>query len=186
MFSVTSLIRYCRSCCHRKGHGVHSPFAYRLIKDVVAGKGHYYSERRLTRLTEGFPKALKREYAMLFRLVARLSPEAVRISDIIEPQMELLIRLADTRPFMARGMGGYGHKNRVMTICSATDLRTHLPEGLLSDGNILFVRELKSQPEVRHILQNEMAGGWIFVDSNSLLLVSNDSEPLNEIDVKLT
>lgn len=185
MFPFSSLIRYCRLYCHRRGHGVHSPFAFRVIRDVIVGNGYYYSSGRLMRLTDGFPVALKREYGIVFRLIARLSPKGVRIGNSIEPQMELLVRLADMRPFMATGMGGYAYERRVLTICSASDLRPGVPEKLLADGNILIVRGLKDFPEIKDVLVSEMKGGWVFADANLALFVSNDSERLNEVDVKM-
>lgn len=186
MLGLSSLIRHIKLRLHRRGHGVHSPFAFRMVRDVITNQGYYYSTARLERLTLGFPKQLKKEYRLLFRLIARLSPKDVRISNSIEPQMELLVRMADMRPFMARGIGGYTHRKSILTICSALDFRNGLPEGVLHDSNMLFLRELNYAPEIKKEVAKEMKGGWVFSDSRSGIWISRDSEALNIIDIKLT
>ncbi|MCM1319895.1 MAG: hypothetical protein NC217_05890 [Muribaculaceae bacterium] len=170
---------------HRLGIGVHSPFAYRVVRDVIYGKGHYYAVLKFRRLTAGFPKRLKREYALIFRLVARLAPEGIRLAGSVEPQMELLIRMADLRPMMGRGMGGYVPNKRILTICEAVDLINNRPEGLLNSGNMLVVRRLKDAPQVFDAVRDQIKGGWIFVDRDMVLAISDDREPLNRIDVKM-
>ncbi|MCM1004938.1 MAG: hypothetical protein NC402_01425 [Prevotella sp.] len=170
---------------HRLGIGVHSPFAYRFVRDVIYGKGCYYSVLRFKRLTEGFPRRLKREYAVIFRLVARLAPEGVRLSGGVEPQMELLVRMADLRPIMGRGMGGYLPGKRILTICDAADLCNGLPAGILNSGNIAVVRRMQDAPQVLDSVMAEMKGGWLFIDKRIIIAVSDDREPLNQVKVKI-
>ena len=181
------LVRKYRLLRHRYGHGVHSPFAYRLVRDVVYGRGIYYTVKVFRRLTDGFPKGLKREYQLLFRLVARLGPAEARIADSIEPQMDLLVRLADGRTVMAHGLGGYHRQGNVLSICEAADLYGgRVPEGILSDGNILWIRELQMAPEVLEAAIGAMPGGWVLYDKRHALLIANKENPLNKIPVKLT
>lgn len=185
--SIFSSLR--RAYClrrHRLGIGVHSPFAYRVVSDVIYGKGYYYSVLNFRRLTMGFPKRLKREYELIFRLIARLAPEGVRLAGSVEPQIELLVRMADMRPMMARGMGGYTNSHRVLTICESADLMNGLPENILKSGNILIVRRLKDAPQVASLVEETIKGGWIFGDNKMMIVVSNSDEPLNIIDVKMT
>lgn len=182
---LQSLVRWYKLRRHRLGIGVHSPFAYRVVRDVIYGKGSYYDEELLSRLTQGFPRHLRGEYALMFRLIARLAPDEVRIADSAEPQIELLVRLADERPFMGRGLGGYHSGKRVLTICDAADLLRGLPEGLLRSGNMVVARHLADCPGVLARLRQGMKGGWLFADKNMVIAVSDEREPLNKIDVKM-
>lgn len=180
-----SLCRAYRLRRHRLGIGVHSPFAYRVVRDVIYGKGYYYSVLQFKQLTAGYPKKLKREYGIIFRMTARLAPEGIRLAGSVEPQMELLIRMADMRPLMGRGLGGYKSDVCVMTICEAADLMNNRPQGLLNSGNILVLRRLKDAPDMLKTVCENMKGGWVFADRNMLIAVSDDREPLNRIDVKM-
>lgn len=170
---------------HRLGIGVHSPFAYRVVRDVIYGKGHYYAEELLRRLTRGLPRRLEHEYALIFRFIARLAPEGVRVAGSVEPQMEPLVRLADKRPVMGRGLGGYYSGKRILTICGAADLLHGLPDGMLYSGNMAIVRHLVDGPGVLGSLRQGMKGGWLFADKNMAIAVCDESEPLNMIDVKM-
>lgn len=181
-----SLGRWYKLRRHRLGIGVHSPFAYRMVRDVIYGKGRYYTVLKLRRLTDGYPKRVRREYGVIFRLIARLAPKAVRLSDSVEPQVELLVRLADMRPVMGRGLGGYHEGIRVLTVCDASDLSHGVPDGMLRSGNIAVVRDLHLAAGVSDMLRGAMAGGWFFADSKTAIAVSDDREPLNLIDVKMT
>lgn len=182
---LKSLSRWYKLRRHRLGIGVHSPFAYRVVRDIIYGKGYYYAEPSLRILTRGFPRRFKREYALMFRLIARLSPDGVRLADSVEPQIEPLVRLADKRPIMGRGIGGYKSGKRILTICEATDLRNGIPAGMLNSGNMLIVRRLGDAPQVLACVRNEMKGGWLFVDRRIALAVSDEHEPLNVIEVKM-
>lgn len=180
------LLCRCRQWRHRYGMGVHSPFAYRVVRDIIHDKSHYYVLPWFTRLTEGYPRRLKREYGVIFRLIARLSPQGVRLSGGVEPQMESLVAMADRRPIVGRGMGGYLPGKRILTICNASDLFDGLPAGMLAAGNMALVRNLKEAPQVADAVLKAMAGGWLFADKRMLIAVSDDGEPMNRIAVKMT
>lgn len=170
---------------HRIGIGVHSPFAYRMVRDVIYAKGFYIAYPKVHRLTDGFPKRLRKEYFLIFRLIARLAPEGIRLSGSIEPQMELLTRMADTRPMLARGLGGYTPGKRILTICEAADLYNTFPDALLASGNMLVMRALKHAPHMLDKVIAHMKGGWVFADKRMLIAVSDAGEPLNRINVKI-
>lgn len=172
---------------HRLGMGVHSPFAYRMVRDVIYGNGLYYSFYGQYRLTKGFPKRMSRVYRVLFRLIARLAPEGVRIAGSVEPQMETLVRLADTRPVLGRGLGGYDKHSRVLTICEATDLCSadDLPRNILKDGNMLVVRELRQAPAVLARIKETMKGGWLFTDKYMAIAVSDDRQQMCVTETKM-
>lgn len=170
---------------HRLGIGVHSPFAYRVVRDIIYGKGIYYTILKRARLTRGYPRRVRRAYNILFRLVARIPVAGIRFSYGVEPQIEMLLRMADSRPMSGYGLGGYHPGKRILSICDAVDLRKGLPQGIMSSGNIVVARDLDYAPEVRKMLIDAIKGGWVFSDRKMALIVSDDNEPLNLIDVKM-
>lgn len=181
-----SLIRWYKLRRHRIGVGVHSPFAYRVVRDVIYGKGHYYAVGRMSRLTMRYPKRLRRTYEVMFRLIARLAPDGIRLSDSMEPQLELLVRMADMRPVMGRGLGGYHDGKRILTVCEALDLRKGLPGNMLRSGNMAVVRNLHDVAGILDTLKETMEGGWIFFDRRMAILVSDREVPLYETELKMT
>lgn len=68
---------------HRCGYGVHSPFAFGLITDVIYEKLPYYAYRSLdgeqkrTTVKRGWDKGTVRVNRLLFRLVNRVQPQTV-------------------------------------------------------------------------------------------------------------
>jgi hypothetical protein len=63
----------------RNGYGIHSPFVYDLITDVIAEKRPYYCYGRLKRKYLSLRKRngkflLKKEYELLFRMANRFKP----------------------------------------------------------------------------------------------------------------
>lgn len=68
---------------HRCGYGVHSPFAFSLITDVIYEKTPYYAyqaleaERKRRVIEQGWKKEEKRIWQLLFRLVNRVQPHTI-------------------------------------------------------------------------------------------------------------
>ena len=170
---------------HRRGFGVHSPFAYRMVRDVLTSRGHYYAVVRFRRDTAGLPRKTIKEYAVLFRLVARLAPRRINLAGSVEMQLYPVLRLADSRVLIAEGTGGYSHCDRVLTILSASDIRHTLPDGILRSGNMLVIRNLKEQPTALETVLGAVTGGWVFADSRTAIIVSDSDEPLNMVDVTI-
>lgn len=70
------LLRAYKRLRHSRGYGVHSPSAYRLVREVICpGRGYeYYAERRLPRLRGPYDAAL------LFRLAVYMQPATMYIT----------------------------------------------------------------------------------------------------------
>lgn len=66
---------------YRRGYGVHSPFAFRLITDVVYERLPYYAYEELKQVRRQLPKGSavypERVDKLLFRLANRFSPQRV-------------------------------------------------------------------------------------------------------------
>ena len=72
---------WCRRFRYRKGYGVHSPFAFKLITEVIYEKLPYYAYGELKTLRKKAPKGepycAERVDKLLFKLVNHFQPEYV-------------------------------------------------------------------------------------------------------------
>lgn len=69
---------WCRRIRHRRGYGVHSPFAFSLLTDVVYERRPYYAYRELDRLQpSGSLRYPRRVCRLLFRLANRFQPRRI-------------------------------------------------------------------------------------------------------------
>ena len=80
------VVRWWRS----KGHGVHSPFAYRFITMVLRDKGRYYADKELNAMPDS------RWHRLLFRLVCEFQPREVKVPRLSRSERRA-IELADSR-----------------------------------------------------------------------------------------
>lgn len=74
-----------------RGHGVHSPFAYRFITNVLRLKGRYYASAELDRMPD------PRWCTLLFRLVCEFEPRCVEVPEDSTPAVCRALALADSR-----------------------------------------------------------------------------------------
>lgn len=58
---------------HRSGYGVHSPYAYNFLRDVVYERGNYYAYAELRKLRRASPDYSRELTGKSFRLLFRLS-----------------------------------------------------------------------------------------------------------------
>lgn len=67
---VRRTVRYLCHLHHRCGYGIHSPYAYGMVRDVVYERGTYYAYAALDALIAATPQAVlrPRDYRLLFRL----------------------------------------------------------------------------------------------------------------------
>lgn len=182
------LCRHIQRLRHRKGFGVHSPFAFSLIADTAEYPGHYYGDDLLRATVGNRRGTLRRQAWLLHRLIARLDPECVVIP---EGSPEAFARAAmiartDRRPVPelppARVSG-------LMLVASPGYLRSHPGEtaSLLSHpGNMLVVfsreRDLAGVPI---LARGNMPGGWALIDSRTAVLVTSSRTPYLEYQVSL-
>lgn len=85
-----------KRCLHRHGHGVHSPLAYRLLRDVLYLPHSYslycYHEIDLAcRNMPGRSSGLYKEACRFARLVAFLNPSSVFISTNSHPLLSRIV-----------------------------------------------------------------------------------------------
>ena len=74
-----------------RGHGVHSPYAYRFIRNVLREKGQYYHYSEIDRLGGD-----THWHRLLFRLVCEFEPQQLLATHLSVDECKV-IRLADSR-----------------------------------------------------------------------------------------
>lgn len=84
-----------------KGHGVHSPFAFRLVTGVLRDPGEYYAYPMLTRTAKA-NRENPRRIRMLFRLICEFAPATVRVDDTLTESERAAILAADSRITLTR------------------------------------------------------------------------------------
>lgn len=76
--TVCRFARWVRRFRHRRGYGVHSPFAFALITGVVYERGEYYAYRPLRALRQGVAGELReRDDRLMLRLANAFRPRYV-------------------------------------------------------------------------------------------------------------
>lgn len=84
---MNPLTRWWRS----HGHGIHSPYAFRLITTVLPERGRYYAYDEIE-AKASIPSRLK----LLFRLVCEFEPKTVLVTEISEEEKSVIL-MADSR-----------------------------------------------------------------------------------------
>ena len=81
MQKVTNPLVWLARFRHRKGYGVHSPFAFRFITDVIYEHHPYYAYRELDKkLPLSMRLRQRRGLHLLLRLANHLQPETIMLS----------------------------------------------------------------------------------------------------------
>ncbi len=171
---------------HRLGFGVHSPFAFRFVRDIVQpprGCG-YYSSFRLRRLLAPLPSGLRKEFALLFRLAARLHPRAIYLQDCTDDRLDDALHLGCTSVKCRHRLPKHDVTDALI-ICAAAGMDCERAAALLNSGNILVLRDLHGNPSLLQSAVEAMPGGWTFEDTRLAILVSSPNEPLNRLSIKL-
>lgn len=157
---------------HTRGFGVHSPFAFSFLTDVVRplpSQYAYYASGKLRELTRQLPKRLRAEYAMLFRLCARQSPRQVCLSANTETNLAsalaLIVGKKSVHTHMPQNL-----KKGTLAVCSAIEL-DRLPA--LESGVALVIRYLTRKPQVLHQLIPTLPGGWVFEGLDSAIIITD-------------
>lgn len=174
---------------HRKGFGIHSPFAFSLIADVVGYPGHYYGDD-LLRERVGNRRGLKRRRAwLLHRLVARLDPLAVVLPPDSPREMveAAMIARTDRAP---RSSLPAGDLRDVLMAASTDYLCAHsedVARMLSTPGCTLLVYgDETAIARLTLRARADMPGGWALVDRLTAIYIASPGTPFIEYDVKLT
>lgn len=186
---MNRLIKALQRRRHRKGFGIHSPFAFSLIADVAGYPGHYYGDDML-RATVGARRGESRRRAwMLHRLVARLDPATVVLPPGTLPELVEAVKIARTDRVPA-GRLPEGKLRDVMMVADCDYLLRHNAEvtrllttpgcTLVAYGDEGAISRLTTQASA------DMPGGWALADRRTAIYIASARTPYLEYDVKLT
>lgn len=142
-----------------RGHGVHSPFAFRFITSVIVCPGHYYADTEICHMASGGAEV--RWLKLLFRLVCEFCPDTVRATSLSDAERRA-IRLADSRTRLVSVWpipAGYG---RVMAVADT-------PAALPDRFSYAIVRQLG--PDGLGLLGARVLRGMIFHDGRMAVAV---------------
>lgn len=171
---------------HTRGFGVHSPFAFRFVRDVLrehVGYG-YYTDGYYHKLTADMSKCVRHRYAICFRIVARLAPKCIFMSPQLDTRLESLLHKAEDR-VSCRVSVPESVPDSSLVICLAEELnalRIRLKE---ANDVTLVILYLSQYPRLIDRLASSMPGGWIFEGKDMAVLVSRSDMDLYRLRLNL-
>ncbi len=158
---VRNPLVWLRRIRHRKGYGVHSPFAYDLLTQVIYSPGRYYDYAQLdkqfprwSRLLTHRRRAVDR---LLFRLANRWQPERIFAPEVPEREYNYLRQGCRHAKFTSAPShkGGETVQPSAKLLVYIRDSRTPLPSNV-GEGSILVVDRLRKNRRLwRQLLHNE-------------------------------
>lgn len=158
---------------HTYGFGVHSPFAYRLVKEVVRpGNVAWYGYNDIDAAMSGaFDRKVRREARMLLRLACFLRPESIFIPLGVHPAYHSALKHADSRTPLLRKPK---EASKAVMICTHGDF---LPELLLEKalqdpGSIVAI--LDARPDWADRLFDSMKEGLLLKGKRNALLICRE------------
>lgn len=187
--AMNRLIRRLQRLRHRKGFGVHSPFAFSLIVDVAGSPGHYYGDDMLRDLVGARHGETRCRAWLLHRLVARLDPLVVVLPPGTPQMFSDAVKIARTDRTPVESLPA-GKLRDVMLVADCGWLAVHDEETdrlLTSPGCTLMAYGSYADISRLSVLAAEkMPGGWILADRRTAIYISSARTPLQSYDVKLT
>lgn len=155
-----------RRALRRKGHGIHSPYAFRLVTGVFADPGAYYAYpmlERLGRSTGSDPGWLK----LLFRLICEFQPAELQVPESLPDIERQAIMAADSRLRLTRA-------EAPVSYCLTA------PASLPESGAVI-IREI-SRPELE-ALTTERGYGMVFRYKHAAVIVMRHDLPAQTFEI---
>lgn len=147
-----------------RGHGIHSPLAYRLVTTVIRGHEDYYAYPHLDAIArrEGVSRARLR---LIFRLVCEFAPLAVSIDRTLSPAVREAITAADSR---IRLTGGDATMRILATM-----------PAVLPDSGVTIALHGGAGDH----LHTQREHGMLFTDGDMVLAVMRHDLPAQDFDI---
>ena len=185
---MNRLIRRLQRLRHRKGFGVHSPFAFSLIADVAGSPGHYYGDDMLRDLVGSRHGEARCRAWLLHRLVARLDPSVVVLPPGTPQMLADAVKIARTDRTPVESLPA-GKLRDVMLVADCGWLAVHEEADRLLTSPGCMLIAYGSDADISRLtvlVAEKMPGGWILADRRSAIYISSARTPLQSYDVKLT
>ena len=177
----------CRRLRHSFGFGVHSPFAFRFVRDVVRAprSSRYYCHEELHSLLRRLPRQRRLTSKLIFRLAARMGFRHVYISggtdDAIENALYPALRNAAFR------VGIPMHPSPgTLAICRADELSLAFTAADWPSGCVLVVTHTSCAGKaIMESIVSSLKGGWTFEGKHMSILVTDASQQLCRLSMLL-
>lgn len=156
-----------------RGHGIHSPLAYRLVTSVIRGRADYYAYPRLDAIARRDGVSAPR-LRLIFRLVCEFAPASVIIDPTLPPAIREAVAAADSRI-------------SILTATSCADAGDHplrilasMPDSLPDRGVIIALQGAPcADPHPRR------GHGMLFTDGRMAVAVMRPDLPPQDYDIIL-
>lgn len=174
---------------HKKGYGVHSPFAYSLIKDLSAKPGSYYKDKMMSKLMGAKYTYTHRQGRLLHRLIARLDPSVIVMPEEgYSEEWVIAITFANSKANIIKDFPNTPFEN-VLVVVSAPYVNSHPDEMALllscERGILMTFGEPSEIAEARRFIQHIIPRGWGLIDKKTALFIASSDSPYIDYDVKL-
>lgn len=157
---------------HSRGYGVHSPFAYDIVRHVInPARGYaYYGYHELETASANSPRAMRRAAFLLLRLTARCDVASAFISAGPSTKLfEKAVKTANSKAAVFTDSNLINNARLIVTQETDIELET-LSRLLERPGRIVLARNIPR--EWRESLFEALDEGVMFHDRNSVLIFS--------------
>lgn len=171
---------------HSFGFGVHSPFAFRFVRDVVRAprSSRYYCHKELRLLLRRHPWQLHRTGRLIFRLAARMGFRHVCLSpgtdDSIENALRPAIGNADLRVDIP-----LHPSSGTLAVCRADELPPDFTVADWPSGCALVITRTSCAGKAVESIVSSLKGGWTFEGKHMSILVTDASQQLCRLSLLL-
>lgn len=167
---------------HRKGFGIHSPFAFMLVKEIVDCRCRYYGYDDIEAFVSATSNSrlARKDARLLIRIIGRMPIERFVVSadNDMTSLMSSVVKVANSRLKVSE-MPIDGAHNLVYVSNKIYD--TKVLRNLLSkDGNWVIFRGLKNE-DMNNWYRSIVADchhGVVFEDTDISIVVTNHKMPL--------
>lgn len=159
---------------HTRGYGVHSPFAYMIVKEVIKPSRRYawYAYEDMETLLPSGDSRLRKEARMFFRLLAILRPSSICFYD----SFHVAFRCAAIDANPGIGISKYDSaEKKIPEADMLATVREAIPADLLCRFVSLPSKTLMAKnipEELRLKILDAMPGGVMFYGRHNIICIS--------------
>ena len=153
---ICSPISYFKEWRHSRGFGIHSPFAYRFITEVLAQRLPYYGYADIS---------ADSRIRLIFRVIAYFGPEHI----LILSSQPRLLKMAAHRAYSRAVITGNADSQPDFVIADAMDTTEDILMRHAANGTNMIV--LNATEKMRPSLAGAMPQGMIFDNGRGTLVI---------------
>ncbi|MCH5229639.1 MAG: hypothetical protein J1F12_06570 [Muribaculaceae bacterium] len=171
---------------HSKGFGVHSPYAFRFVNDVVRpGVYKYYSYDELDSLLEGSERKNYR-FQELIKFTLRLAV-FLKTQRIVAPGKsrlaEIVSKALNLKRYGTLGTSGFLFQEGDLLISEKGNVKGEYLQKAIAENIPVFA--IKPDEETRKILSSPIPRGVAFKDNERIVLIPREEMAYVSYDILL-